>query len=211
MTYSIVVYDSSRKLFAVGVVSGSLAVGSRVPWARAGVAAVATQAYTNPVLGKKVIEYVSKGMGVGEAVKLALSEDSSPQLRQLVAVDSTGKTVAYSGSEILTPYEAVTKEGYACAGNLLRSTEVVREVCRVFEGSTGNLSSRIISALEAGHEAGGDRRGDRSAAILIVGEHPEFGIDFDVLLNLRVDYSEDPLTELRKLYDLWLTTSEYIV
>ena len=190
MTYSIVAYDGLKGLLGVGVVSGSLAVGSRVPWAKAGVAAVATQAYTNPVLGRRVIEYVSRGMGVGEAVKLALSEDPSPQLRQLIAVDSTGKTVAFSGSEVPAPYEAITKEGYACAGNLLSSPAVVKEMCKAFEG---------------------DRRGDRSVAILVVGEHPEFGLDFDAILNLRVDYSEEPVSELRKLYDLWLTTSGYAV
>jgi len=150
-------------------------------------------------------------MGVGEAVKLALSEDPSPQLRQLIAVDSTGKTVAFSGSEVPPHYEAVTKEGYACAGNLLSSPAVVKEMCKAFESTSGRLSERIISALEAGHEAGGDRRGDRSAAILVVGEHPEFGLDFDVILNLRVDYSEEPISELRKLYDLWLATSGYAV
>ena len=211
MTYSIVAYDGLKGLLGVGVVSGSLAVGSRVPWAKAGVAAVATQAYTNPVLGRRVIEYVSRGMGVGEAVKLALSEDPSPQLRQLIAVDSTGKTVAFSGSEVPAPYEAITKEGYACAGNLLSSPAVVKEMCKAFESTSGRPSERIISALEAGHEAGGDRRGDRSAAILVVGEHPEFGLDFDAILNLRVDYSEEPVSELRKLYDLWLTTSGYAV
>lgn len=211
MTYSIVAYDSSRKLFGVGVVSGSLAVGSRVPWARAGVAAVATQAYTNPVLGKKVIEYVSRGMDIGEAVKLALSEDPAPHLRQLIAVDSRSKAVAYSGSEIPAPYEAVTREGYACAGNLLSTTEVVYALCRAFEEASGNLANRILSALEAGHRAGGDRRGDRSAAVLVVGEHPEFGLEFDVLLDLRVDLSENPVAELRRLYELWVTFSGYAV
>ncbi len=211
MTYSIVAYDSSRKLFGVGVVSGSLAVGSRVPWARAGVAAVATQAYTNPVLGKKVIEYVSKGMDIGEAVKLALSEDPAPHLRQLIAVDSRGKAVAYSGSEIPEPYEAISKEGYACAGNLLSTTGVVYALCKAFGEASGSLAVRIISALEAGHRVGGDRRGDRSAALLIVGEHPEFGLDYDVLLDLRVDLSKDPVAELRRLYEVWAASSEYAV
>ena len=209
MTYSIVAYDPIKKVFGVGVVSGSLAVGSRVPWAKARVAAVATQAYTNPVLGKKVLEYVSKGMDVGEAVKLALSEDPAPQLRQLIAVDAGGKTVAYSGSEVPVPYEAVTREGYACAGNLLSSSEVVHVLCEAFGNASGSLAEKILSALEAGHRVGGDRRGDRSAAILIVGEHPEYGLDFDVLLDLRVDLSSDPITELRRLYKAWVASVGY--
>jgi len=201
MTYSIVATDLRNGLLGVGVVSGSVAVGSRVPWAKAGVAAVATQAYTNPALGPLIIELVSKGLTVSEALEKALLRDSNPELRQVAVVDISGSSAVYSGEKIPSQYRGLSFNGYACVGNLLKSSLTVDFLCQAFNESSSPLPIKIINALMAGHKAGGDSRGDHSAALLVVGS-TEYGDYYDKLIDLRVDYSPDPINDLIKLYDL---------
>ncbi len=202
MTYSLVAVDLSKGLLGVGVVSGSIAVGSRVPWAKAGVAAIATQAYTNPAIALWIIELMGKSLSVKEALKKALLKDGKPELRQVVAVDFKGDTVAHSGDRIPLERKELLFKGYACAGNLLRRRSVVDALCEGFSESIGSLPARIINALKAGHEAGGDARSDHSAALLIVGDKLKFSGYYDKLIDLRVDYSPNPVKELIKLYRL---------
>lgn len=204
MTYSIIVVDVGSGLIGIGVVSGSIAVGSRVPWARAGVGGVVTQAYTNPLIGKWVLELLEKGLSPREALKKALERDEAPTMRQVAVVSVSGESATYTGSNVPRHYGEVAREGYVCVGSMLVSRRVVEELCRGYEGSTGSLSERILSALERAHGVGGDVRGDRSACLLVVGEHPIYGYGYDRIIDLRVDYSKNPVKDLRNLYKLWM-------
>lgn len=204
MTYSIIVVDVGSRLIGIGVVSGSIAVGSRVPWACAGVGGVVTQAYTNPLIGKWVLELLEKGLSPREALEKALERDEVPTMRQVAVVSVSGESATYTGSNVPRHYGEVARKGYACVGNMLVSRRVVEELCRGYEESTGSLSERILSALERAHEVGGDVRGDRSACLLVVGEHPVYGYSYDRIVDLRVDYSKNPVKDLRNLYELWM-------
>ncbi len=204
MTYSIVAYDFETRLIGIGVVSGSIAVGSRVPWARAGVGGVATQAYTNPVLGVWILRLLEEGYNAKEALSKALARDPSPSMRQVAVVNVKGDVAIHTGNNIPRHYGEHRGHGYACIGNMLASRKVVDAVCKTFTGTEGGLAERILEALESGHSEGGDLRGDHSAAILVVGEHPLYGRDYDKIIDLRVDYSVDPIRELKELYQLWI-------
>ena len=204
MTYSIVAYDFEAKLIGVGVVSGSIAVGSRVPWARAGIGGVATQAYTNPVIGVRILRFLEEGYNAGEALFRALALDPSPSMRQVAVVSVKGDTATHTGNSVPRHYGEHRGHGYACIGNMLASRRVVDVVCKTFTNTKGGLAERILEALEAGHREGGDLRGDHSAAILVVGEHPIYGREYDKIIDLRVDYSSNPIEQLKELYMLWI-------
>ncbi len=195
MTYSIVVYADG--LLGIATVSGSIAVGSRVPWARKGVAAVATQGYTNPSIGPRVISLVQQGLSASEALRIALDEDPHPEMRQIGVVTPDRGCDAYTGSRCPDKKLHVVDEDrkIVVVGNLLRSEDVVYEVYRAFMKSSGNIVRRLVNAISAGHAAGGDARGDRSAAILIVGETP-YGDLYDRVLDVRVDMSSRPIDDL---------------
>ncbi len=201
MTYSLVAVDIPSGLLGVVVASGSIAVGSRVPWGKAGVAAAATQAYTNPLLGKWIVELIAEGYSPKDAVAQALHNDSNPQLRQVAAVDASGRAAVFAGKEIPEPHLEVSGEGFACIGNLLKTREVVKEMCRIYiENNALPFPVRLLHALKAGHVEGGDARGDRSAAILVFGRHPIYGDEYGKLVDLRVDLSSDPVNDLIKIY-----------
>ncbi len=204
MTYSIVAYDFESKLIGVGVVSGSIAVGSRVPWAKAGIGGVATQAYTNPVLGAWILRFLEEGYSAREALFKALTRDPSPSMRQVAVVTVKGDVATHTGNNVPRHYGEYRGHGYACIGNMLALRKVVDAVCKTFADTRGGLAERILEALEAGHTEGGDLRGDHSAAILIVGEHPLYGRDYDKIIDLRVDYSVNPVEHLKELYRLWI-------
>ena len=204
MTYSIIAYDFETRLIGIGVASGSIAVGSRVPWAKAGVGGVATQAYTNPVLGVWILRFLEDGYSAREALTKALTRDPSPSMRQVAVVTVKGDVAIHTGNNVPRHYGERRGHGYACIGNMLASRRVVDIVCETFTKAKGGLAERIIEALEAGHIEGGDLRGDHSAAILVVGEHPLYGRDYDKIVDLRVDYSANPIEQLKELYELWV-------
>jgi len=194
MTYSIILKVGDK--IGIGVVSGSIAVGSRVPWARYGVGGVVTQGYTNVNLGPIIIDLL-KNHSAREALKIALSNDPGRDRRQVGVLDFSGETAVFTGS--MTPLKRmqITEKGKICLGNLLSSEEVPRALCEAADIS-GNLGEKILNALEAGHQKGGDARGDRSAAMLIVGK-PE---PYDRIVDIRVDYSRHPIRKLMEIYEM---------
>ncbi len=202
MTYSIVGADLSKKLFGVAVVSGSLAVGSRVPWARAGVGAVATQAYTNPALGPIILEYLANGFSADKALAKALSKDSEPEKRQVAVVDYKGNVAFHSGKEIPKENGICVDQTVVCLGNLIVTAEIPKVMCEEFKRKRGeDFAWALLLALAAGHALGGDKRGDRSGALIVVGE-TLYGKYYDYIVNLRVDYSVNPVKELIMLYEM---------
>ena len=203
MTYSILAFDPLLGQAGVATVSGSIAVGSRVPWGKHGVGVIATQAYTNPALAPMILEYLSQAMSAEEALKRALEKDPSPAHRQVAVVDYRGDVAVHDGDWAPSwhGYIVHPSEPVVCIANLVKGPEVCREAIRAYTSTRGTLAEKLLAAIEAGHRAGGDRRGDRSAALLVVGQ-TEYAPYYDRVVDLRVDYAMDPVKELRRIYNL---------
>lgn len=198
-TFSIVAYNPDRKEWGVGVASKYLAVGSAVPYARAGVGAVATQSYVNPTFGPGGLELLAKGKTAAEVVRELTEADDGKELRQLGIVDKDGNAAHFTGKRCVAWAGAKSGPNYTCQGNLLTGEEVVADMAQAFEDSKGPFAWRIMAALEAGEKAGGDKRGRQSAAILIVRDKAgPNGLD-DRAVDLRVDDHDTPLAELARI------------
>jgi len=175
------------------------AVGSVVPYAEAGVGAIATQALTNVVYGTRGLELLRSGLSPQEALEGILREDPERESRQVIMIDVHGRTAAFTGKENIDWKGHLIGENYVVAGNMLVSAHVIQAMAEAFETSGGELEERLLNALEAGQKVGGDKRGKRSAALLVM-KRPEYrGIR--PLIGLRVDYHEDPVKELRRIFE----------
>ncbi len=205
MTYSFVAFDPILGQAGVAVASGSIAVGARVPWAKHGVGAVVTQAYTNPSLGPLILSLLEKAYTAEDALREALRSDPSPAHRQVAVVDYRGDVAVHDGDWVPSwhGYRINRSESVVCIANLVKGPEVCERGLRVFLSTKGSLADRLLAALDAAHRAGGDKRGDRSAALIIVGQ-TEYMPYYDRVVDLRVDYSPNPIAELRKIYNYYL-------
>jgi len=202
-TFSIVGYDPATGELGVAVQSKFFAVGAVVPWARADVGAIASQAYGNTSFGPKGLDLLEEGLPVDEVMKALLVDDEDRERRQVGIVDANGNSYAYTGSECMDWAGHHTGENYTAQGNILVSEETVLAMARAFEETDGILGEKLMSAIEAGQAAGGDSRGMQSAAILIVKAGGGYGGYNDVYCDLRVDDSEDPIAELRRIFMIW--------
>ncbi|MBI5475197.1 MAG: DUF1028 domain-containing protein [Ignavibacteriales bacterium] len=205
-TYSIVGWDSLTGDLGVAVQSKFLGVGAVVPFAKAGVGAVATQAYANTTFGPKGLSLLEKGLSASEVAALLLASDSGIAERQLGIVDSKGNSFAHTGSKCLEYAGHITGKGYSVQGNILAGREVVNAMARAFETTDGDLATKLLSALDAAEKAGGDKRGRQSAALLVVREKGGYAGFDDSFIDIRVDDDSLPLVELRRLYNLWQST-----
>ncbi len=201
-TFSIVGFDPETDTWGVAVQSKFLAVGAIVPWARAGVGAVATQAMANFNYGPRGLELMSQGKTAQETVEALISSDDDREHRQLGVVDAAGRAATFTGSECFEWAGGVKGEHYAAQGNILVGRETVEAMARTFEGTSGGLAGRLLAALEAGLGAGGDSRGKQSAALLVVREGGGYGGDNDHVVDLRVDDHPEPIRELIRLRTL---------
>lgn len=201
-TFSIVARDPRAGELGVAVQSRFLAVGAVVPWARAGVGAVATQAWANPTFGPRGLELLAQGEAPEAALARLLEGDPGRERRQVALLDAQGRAAAHTGKECLPWAGAVTGEDFACLGNILAGEEVVRAMARAFRETSGDLGDRLLAALEAGQAAGGDLRGRQSAALLVVREGAGYGGLTDRYRDLRVDDHPEPIRELRRIYEL---------
>ena len=201
-TFSIAGFDPETGSLGVAVQSKFLAVGAVVPWARAGVGAVATQAMANVSYGPRGLELMGRGMGAEETVEALVSDDEERQHRQVGVVDAKGRVATFTGGECLDWAGGLTGEHYAAQGNILVGRETVEAMACAYESSGGEFANRLLSALGAGQEAGGDSRGKQSAALLVVREGGGYGGDNDRLLDLRVDDHPEPIEELARLREL---------
>jgi uncharacterized Ntn-hydrolase superfamily protein len=202
-TYSIVACDLDAGQWGVATQSKFLAVGSVVPWAEAQVGAVATQAYANPRYGPDGLALLRQGLEADDVVKRLTEADEGREQRQLGLVDARGKASTFTGRECQDWAGGRTGDGYAAQGNILVSGETVDALAETFEASTGRpLAERLLDSLDAAQAAGGDKRGQESAALLIVEKDAGYAQLSDVVVDLRVDDHERPLEELRRLYRL---------
>jgi uncharacterized Ntn-hydrolase superfamily protein len=198
-TFSIVAYNPERKEWGVAVASKYLAVGSAVPYGKAGVGAVATQSFVNPTYGPRGLELLAQGKSAAEVVQMVTDADGDKELRQLGVVDRDGNAAHFTGKRCVAWAGAKSGTNYTCQGNLLTGPEVVDDMARAFEESKGPFAWRLMAALEAGEKAGGDKRGKQSAAILVVRDRAgPNGLD-DRAIDLRVDDHADPIPELVRI------------
>ena len=202
-TYSIVGCDLEARQWGVAVQSKFLAVGSVVPWAEAEVGAIATQAYANPSYGPNGLALLREGLSAEEVVRRLTDEDDGRDERQLGVVDGSGASAAWTGSGCLDWAGNRTGECYSAQGNILVSGATVDALAETFESNAGRaLAERLLEALAAGQAAGGDSRGQQSAALLVVQRKGGYAGLSDVLVDLRVDDHERPIEELARVYDL---------
>jgi uncharacterized Ntn-hydrolase superfamily protein len=204
VTFSIVAVDGAE--VGCAVQSKYFAVGSVVPWARARVGAVATQAAGVAAFGPEVLALLADGLGPDEALRRALAGDEQRETRQLGVVAADGRSAAHTGSECLAWAGHRVGDGYAVQGNILAGEAVVAEMERAFLETRGSLAERLVSALEAGQEAGGDSRGQQSAAIVVerAGAAGESRERTDLVCRLHVEDHEAPIAELRRLLGIHL-------
>jgi uncharacterized Ntn-hydrolase superfamily protein len=201
-TFSIVAYDPEKEEWGIGVQSKFLAVGSAVPWARAGAGAVATQSWANTSYGPRGLAMMEEGVPADEVIAWLTDEDKHRALRQVGVVDVEGNAAAFTGAECFDWAGHIVGEHYTCQGNILVSEGTVKAMAETFEGTQGALSDRLLAALRAGQKAGGDRRGKQSAAILVVRDEGGNGGFNDRYMDLRVDDHATPIEELAKLLKL---------
>src|ERR671933_1800054 len=202
-TYSIVACDLEAREWGVAVQSKFLAVGAGVPAAEPEVGAVATQAWANMRYGPEGIALLREGLSAEEVVQRLTDADEGREHRQLGVVDRLGRAATYTGSECLEWAGGLTGEGYAAQGNILVSEETVTALASTFEATAGRpLAERLLEALAAAQSAGGDRRGQQSAAVLVVEKDGGYGALSDTLVDLRVDDHAQPVTELARLYGI---------
>lgn len=202
-TFSIVAHDPDAGEWGIAVASKVLAVGVFVPWAEAGVGAVATQAFVNLAHGPDGLALLALELEPAEVIEQLTGQDEGSAYRQLGLCDARGECAAFTGAET-TPW-AGHRVGpfYSVQGNLLVGEEVVNAMAETFEAARGVLARRLLAALVAGDEAGGDSRGKQSAAILVVREAGGYQGVTDRLVDLRVDDDPEPVRRLVELYDHW--------
>jgi uncharacterized Ntn-hydrolase superfamily protein len=200
-TYSIAACDLAAGRWGVATQSKFLAVGSVVPWAEPYVGAIATQAYANPRYGPEGLALLRDGLPADEVVARLTAADEGRNHRQLGVVDANGGSATYTGSECMDWAGGIAGVGFAAQGNILVGEETVAALARRFTETEGQpLARRLIDCLAAAQAAGGDRRGQQSAALLVVERDGGYAGLSDVLVDLRVDDHAEPIAELARLY-----------
>jgi len=202
-TFSIVARDSVTGEMGVAVQSHWFSVGTEVTWGEAGVGVVATQSFVNPSFGPRGLALLKNGLTSQQAVDMLIENDNAPEVRQLAICDSKGNVAAWTGKKCIPPAGDIQGNGFSCQANLMSTDRVWPAMANAFEKSKGQpLAERLIAALEAGQAAGGDIRGRQSAAILVVKGKPTGKIWKDREIDLRVEDSEYPIRELKRLVKL---------
>lgn len=215
-TFSIIAFDPTTGEFGVGVQSRAFGAGAAVPYAKAGVGAVATQASANRLYGPKAIALLEQGLSPADVVKRITDEDPGRDTRQVAVIDAKGRSAVYTGKRVIDrnsdPKDLVhlggyaghvTGENFSVQGNTLASRAVVEAMAEAYKNSKGAMAERLMDALDAGQSKGGDTRGMQSAGILVVKPIPP-GSDSTVerIVDIRVDDSAEPFKELRRLLNM---------
>jgi uncharacterized Ntn-hydrolase superfamily protein len=203
MTFSIVGRDPSTGDLGIAVESKFLAVGAVVPWARAGVGAIATQSYANTAYGPDGLAHLANGKSAQEALDLLLAADQQPEQRQAGIVDASGRSATYTGPGCYQWAGGISGPNFAAQGNILVGAATVAALAETFQAAKGHLWHRLVEALAAGQRAGGDSRGQESAALLVVRVGGGYAGFNDRMIDLRVDDHPAPIDELARLLSLY--------
>lgn len=201
-TFSIVGRDPLTGELGVAVQSKFLAVGSAVPYAKANVGAIATQALANLDFGEIGLSLLQKGYTAQQVMEALKQLDSNIEDRQFGIVDAKGGSVSFTGRNCFDYAGSIAEENLACQGNILVSDATVKALADTFKQTTGTLARRLVAALDAAQHAGGDRRGRQSASLLVVKEKGSYGGYNDRYIDLRVDDDPEPIEKLSHLLDL---------
>lgn len=204
-TFSIVAADLETGEVGCAVQSKYFSVGAVVPWARAGVGAVATQAAGVAAYGPRALAELERGASPEQALERVLADDAARETRQLGAVTADGRAASFTGAACLDWAGDRTGAGFAVQGNILAGAGVVEEMARAYDETVGPLVERLVAALEAGQAAGGDKRGQQSAAVIVerAGAHADSREGIDRICDLRVEDHAEPIAELRRLVGIW--------
>ena len=200
-TFSIVARDPASGELGVAVQSKVSAVGALVPWAQAGIGAIATQAAANVQFGPLGLVLLREHISPSRCLEILLGEDDLRENRQIAILAATGEAASFTGLECFAHAGHRLGPNYSVQGNLLTGPEVIDAMAQTFESSSGELSDRLIAALRAGQAAGGDRRGKQSAALLVVREGWGYNGQNDRYRDLRVDDHEEPIEELARVLE----------
>ncbi|MEW5989460.1 MAG: DUF1028 domain-containing protein [Chloroflexota bacterium] len=203
-TFSIVAYDPGRQEWGVAVQSKFLAAGAVVSWARAGAGAVATQSFANLSHGPDGLAMLERGISAADVIAILTSSDDERAMRQVGMVDRQGQAAAYTGEKCYHWAGHVVGEGFACQGNIL-VPGTVEAMAQAFEQARlgpGELADWLVATLAAGQAAGGDRRGQQAAGVLVVRENGGYGGRTDRYLDLRVDDDPRPIEKLQQLVEM---------
>jgi uncharacterized Ntn-hydrolase superfamily protein len=206
LTFSIVAFDAATGDLGVAVASKFPCVGAVVPWARAGVGAVATQSWANTDFGPDGLGLMGGGLPAGAALDAVLEPDADREERQVGFVDAQGGVATFTGANCMDWAGGRTGDGFAVQGNILAGESVVAAMADAFARTEGDLCDRLLAALLAGDAAGGDRRGKQSAALLVVRDGGGYEGRNDRYIDLRVDDHPDAPAELARLFGVWDTT-----
>jgi uncharacterized Ntn-hydrolase superfamily protein len=202
-TFSIVAFDPDTQELGVAVQSRFLGVGAVVPWAKAGVGAIATQSFANTNYGPAGLELLAQGKTPQEVIDLLTKDDKGKEQRQVGVVSAKGDAATFTGSKCMAWAGGQVGEHFCVQGNILAGEAVVEAMAKGFEESDGeDLGERLIDALAAGQGAGGDKRGMQSAALFVVREGWGYAGLNDRYRDVRVDDHEKPIDELRRIYEL---------
>jgi uncharacterized Ntn-hydrolase superfamily protein len=201
-TYSLVARDTVTGEMGVAVQSHWFSVGSLVTWAEAGVGAVATQSFVDPAYGPLGLDLMRAGKSANQALASLLAGDPGKDVRQVAMIDIKGNVAAHTGSKCIQGAGHITGNNYSVQANLMLNDQIWPAMSRAYENAKGDLAERMLAALEAAQEAGGDIRGKQSAAILIVKAKSTGRPWVDRVMDLRVEDHEEPLRELRRLVNV---------
>jgi uncharacterized Ntn-hydrolase superfamily protein len=193
-TFSILALSKRHKIMGVAVASGSMAVGSRVPHALPGVGVITTQAYTNVAYGVEGLKLLAGSLSPKQVLERLIAKDPQREMRQVAIMNFAGEKAVFTGTQTPEWRGEIIGEDYVVIGNLLKSRKVLESMAECFEKTGGDLAIRLLEALRAGSESGGDKRGEKSAAIIMVNAN-------EMLLSLRVDDHRNPIEELLRMVE----------
>lgn len=206
MTFSLAARDPATGMFGIGIATSAVAVGNRCPWVRAGIGAVTTQHRTDTRAGPIGLDLLSKGFSAQETVSLLAASNDFPQERQFAAVDREGRAAFFNGPEIECIHAGYTGNQCVSTGNFIANADVPRRMVEAYEAATGLcFSERLLAAVDAGLEAGGETKPVMSAALLVADRNTW------PLVDLRVDWKDEPLAELRRLWEFYEPHQERFV
>lgn len=203
MTFSICAFDPETHELGISVQSKFLAVGAVVPWAKAGVGAIATQSFANTAFGPDGLALLAEGLSPAAVTVRLVEQDPDRERRQFGIVDATGRVATYTGAECFDWAGGVTGTNYCAQGNILAGPKVVEGMASAFESARGPLADRLVAALQGGQRHGGDRRGMQSAALLVVKKRGGYGGFNDRYIDLNVEDHPRPIDELERLLALY--------
>lgn len=202
-TFSIVGFDPRSNELGVAVQSKVLAAAAVVPWAQAGIGAIATQARANTTYGSKGLTLLKEGQTPEQVVAILTQEDEHREERQLGIVDAKGASASFTGGECIPWAGGILGENFSAQGNILEGEETISCMARTFQETEGTLAHRLVESLLSGQEAGGDKRGSQSAGLLVVKEGGGYDGGNDRYIDLRVDDHPTPIQELKRLLTLF--------